>query len=145
MQTPFTTKKTTMSRDKKHYDYVFENGETHLMTPPEAYKYAYHKKCKIISGPGYENGKKPKAFTGWGWHDSLRRTFKGPNDYRSYLRAHGIEEWGDVHDAPRGGEYKPPLWDDELLRKAAQLDIYIPGRLAEALKNGEATWPEDMG
>lgn len=128
-----------MKKDTFHYR--FNNGETHFMTAVEAHRYATRKFLKIVSGPGFQDGRRKERFTGWGYHDSLQRTFKGPNDYRTYLRANGLVECGDL-SAPQFTEPDPPVWDDEMLKKASDLGIQIGSVLAEALKSGEVLFPE---
>ncbi len=129
-------------RNKKHYLYKFDNGEAHHMTPPEAFRYSYTKKIKIIQGPNYQNGKQIKRFDGFGYHDGLQRSFKGPKDYRDYLKANGIEEWGS-ENPPVYSENNPPVWTEELIRKAInEHKIEIGSILAEALLSGEVQFPE---
>lgn len=125
----------------KHYKYTFNNGESHHMTPIEAHKYAHKKILKILKGPNYEAGRKRKTFDGWGWHDSLQMSFRGPKHYRAYLSAHGLEEWGDS-EAPQYNEYEKPIWDDDMIRKAVGHGIEIGSVMAKALKSGEIGFPE---
>lgn len=112
------------------------------MTPIEAHKYKERLKVDIWQGPGYEKGRREKAFDGFGWHDSLRMSFKGPKHYRDYLKEHGLVEAG-IGDRPSEHEYKPPRWDEDLIRLAIREGIEIGSVLAEALLSGELDFPED--
>lgn len=125
-----------------YYAYRFSNGESHQMKPIEAHKYALRKMINIVSGPNYAEGKRQKSFDGFGWHSGLQRNFKGPRDYRDYLKANGIEEWGDC-DPPKFTEESPPYWNDETLKKASSCGMEIGSVLAEALKSGKLKFPED--
>ena len=131
-----------MERNKTHYNYVFSNGFRQVMTPIEAHKYADKLKIEILQGPGYIAGKREKSFDGWGWHDSLRMMFRGPANYRQYLRENGLVEAG-VNDKPVERVIKKPLWDEELIRKCnTQYGMDIGGVLAEALLSGELDFPD---
>lgn len=130
-------------RNKNYYRYTFSNFEQHTMSPPEAHKYAYRKMLNILEGPGYQSGKRERTFDGFGWHDSLRMSFRGPAHYRSYLKEHGIVE-ASLCDRPQDKDFEPPIWTEELIRKAiAAYGIPIGGVLAEALLKGEAQWPDE--
>lgn len=140
----FTTiqKDLSMIRNKKEYIYVFSNGFSRQMTPVEAHNYAYKHKVDIKSGPNYVEGKRQKSFDGFGWHDSLQMSFRGPRHYREYLRANNIEEAG-LNDCPKYTEETPPLWTEELIRKAVNVHgIEIGSVMAEALLSGELAFPE---
>lgn len=129
-----------MQKDKI-YQYVFSNEESHLMSPIDAHKYAHKKKIDILKGPGYREGKRER-FTGWGWHDSLLRTFKGPKDYRDYLKANDMIEAG-INDCPSENTFEKPIWTEELIRKAINHHgIDIGGVMAQALLSGELDYPE---
>ena len=128
-------------RNKALFDYKFNNGEKHTMTPPEAHKYAERKNLKIISGPGYVEGQRKETYRGWGYHDTLQKTFKGPRDYRDYLRANGLIECGDL-SSPQFTKPKPTYWTDETIKLAIGHGIEIGSVLAEALKKGELDFPE---
>lgn len=133
----------SFNRNKSYYNYVFSNGEHHTMTPVEAHKYKERLKIDILHGPGYVQGKREKSFDGFGWHDSLQMSFKGPNHYRSYLKEHGMVE-ASVNDRPTEGKYQKPLWDEEMIRKCINVyKIDIGSVLAEALMSGELDYPED--
>jgi hypothetical protein len=123
------------------YNYIFSNSETHTMTPLEAHKYAHRKNLRVVGGPGYKEGKKERSFAGWGWHDTLKMSFRGPNHYREYLKEHNMVEWGSS-DCPQYKEVTPPVWNDETLRMAAQQGIEIGSVLADALKSGAIQWPD---
>lgn len=112
------------------------------MTPIEAHRYAHRHKIDVVSGPNYVEGRKQRSFDGWGWHNSLNRFFKGPNDYRTFLRANGMEEWGDA-DCPQYKEVRPPIWTDETLRMCASHGLEIGSVMGEALKKGLIDWPEE--
>jgi len=130
-------------RNKNYYNYHFSNGERHTMTPIEAHKYANKLKIDIWEGPGFIKGKKEKGFDGFGWHDSLRMSFRGPRHYREYLKEHNMHE-ASINDCPMVEEYDPPVWTEELLRKAINHHgVSIGGVLAEALLKGEIDWPEE--
>lgn len=132
-----------MDRNSTHYNYRFSNGERHTMTPIEAHKYANKHKIDIFSGPGYIKQKREKAFDGFGWHDSLRMSFRGPAHYRSYLKEHGLVEAG-ILDRPSEQVFKKPLWDEELIRKCnTHYGLEIGGVLAEALIKGELDYPDE--
>lgn len=134
-----------MDRNKNRYKYIFSNKFEQIMTPIEAHKYAHKHKVDIMHGPGYIERKREKSFDGWGWHDSLLMSFKGPNHYRSYLKEHGMVEAG-MNDKPTEGEFKKPVWTEELLRTAINKHgLQIDGVLAEALLKGELDYPEDAG
>lgn len=134
-----------MDRNKSYYNYVFSNGEKHTMTPVEAHKYKERLKIDIMSGPGYIERKREKSFDGFGWHDSLRMSFKGPAHYRSYLKENGLVEAG-MNDKPRESEFKKPIWDEDLIRKCnSQYGLDIGGVLAEALMKGELDYPDEAG
>ena len=127
---------------KKTYLYFFENGERHHMTPVDAHKYSDRKKIKILKGPNYESGRKRKTFDGWGWHDSLQMSFRGPKHYREYLAQNGLQEWGDS-EAPQYNEYSKPVWDEQLIRKAVNdYGLEIGSELAKGLLSGEIDFPE---
>jgi hypothetical protein len=113
------------------------------MTAIEAHKYAHKHKIDIFHGPNYIEGKKEKSFDGFGYHNGLMRTFKGPKDYRDYLKANGMVEAG-LNDKPVEEEFKKPLWDEELIRKAINVHkLNIGSVMAEALLSGEIDYPED--
>lgn len=112
------------------------------MTPVEAHRYAHKKKINILHGPNYRGGKQERTFKGWGWHDGLLRSFKGPHDYRTYLKANNMIEAGNEGPLIEK-EYEPPVWNEEMLRKAAGYGIEIGSVLAEALLSGELDWPEE--
>jgi hypothetical protein len=112
------------------------------MTPVSAHQYSNRKKIDIIHGPGYVQGKREKSFDGFGFHSSLQRTFKGPKDYRDYLKANNLHEAG-LGDRPKEEEYKAPRWDEDLIRLAIREGVEIGSVLAEALLNGELDFPED--
>lgn len=132
-----------MDRNSTHYAYVFSSGERITMTPIEAHRYAHKHKIDIWQGPNYDDGRQKKRFDGFGWHDSLKRSFKGPNDYRTYLKANGLIEVGN-EKCPILEEYEPPVWTEELIRKAVSVHgIEIGSVLAEALLSGELDWPEE--
>lgn len=128
-------------RNKSYYNYKFSNGEAHTMTPIEAHKYAHKHKIDIWHGPNYIQGKKEKDFDGFGFHSGLLRTFKGPKDYRDYLREHNMVE-ASVNDCPMESKYVKPLWDEDLIRKANSYGMDIGSVLAEALLTGELDYPE---
>lgn len=130
-----------MDNSKNLYRYVFSNGESYTMTPVEAHKYKYKKMIDIVSGPNYQSGKQQRTFDGWGYHDSLKRVFKGPNDYRSYLRENNLIEVGNEGPVIQK-DYDPPIWNEDLLRKAASYGIEIGSVMAEALLSGELDYPE---
>jgi hypothetical protein len=111
------------------------------MTPIEAHKYAHRKKIDITHGPNYIEGKKEKSFDGWGWHDGLLRSFKGPKDYRDYLKANGMVEAG-IGDRPTEWKNNKPIWTEDLIRKANSYGMDIGGVLAEALLKGELDYPD---
>lgn len=129
--------------EKNYYQYVFSNNETHMMTPVEAHRYAFKKVIDIVSGPGYKSGRQEKSFDGWGWHDSLKMNFRGPSHYREYLKQNGLIEVGNER-SPLYKEYEPPVWNEELIRKAINVHgINIGSVLAEALLSGEVAWPDE--
>jgi hypothetical protein len=132
-----------MDKNKAYYPYVFSNFEQHTMTPLEAHQYSRRKMIDILQGPGYEKGKREKSFDGFGWHDSLRMSFKGPGHYRSYLKENNLVEAG-IGDRPSEYVYEPPIWDEDLIRKAINVHgVDIGGVLAEALLKGELDWPDE--
>ena len=131
-----------LDRNKNVYNYVFSNGEKHTMSPLDAHKYANRKKINIFHGPGWEKAKREKSFDGWGMHDSLRVVFRGPAHYRAYLKEHNLVEAG-LGDRPKEHEYKPPRWDEDLIRLAIREGVEIGSVLAEALLKGELDFPED--
>lgn len=131
-----------MDRNKTHYNYIFSNGERHTMTPVEAHKYSNRLKIDILQGPGYVQGRREKSFDGFGWHDGLRRSFKGPRDYRDYLKAHGLVE-ASLNDKPVEKEFDKPIWTEELIRKSVRdYGLEIGSVMAQALLNGELDWPD---
>ena len=133
-----------MDRNKQFYKYRFSNGETITMTPIEAHKYKHKLMIDILEGPNYVQGERGKKFDGFGWHDGLLRSFKGPKDYRDYLKANNMHEAG-LNDCPQNREFEPPVWTEELISKAINYHkIEIGSVLAEALLKGEIDWPEDM-
>ena len=127
--------------NKNHYKYVFENGEIHHMTPVDAHRYSHRKKIRILKGPNYNGGKQVKTFDGFGWHDGLNMAFRGPKHYRSYLKEHGLEEWGN-EKPPVYSEESPPIWDDVLIKKVVDSGIEVGSVLAKALKEGTVNFPE---
>lgn len=132
-----------MSRNNSYYNYVFSNGERHTMTPIDAHRYADKHKIDIWHGPGYIKAKKEKEFDGFGWHDSLQMSFKGPRHYREYLKQNGMVE-ASVNDKPVEQVAKKPIWDEALIRKCVnEYKIEIGSVLAEALLSGELDYPED--
>ena len=132
----------SFDRNKNHYNYIFSNGERQTMTPVEAHKYADRHKVDIWEGPGYQASERTKSFDGFGWHDGLLRSFKGPRDYRNYLKENNLHEAG-LNDCPIDKEFTPPTWTEELIRKAINVHgLEIGGVMAQALLNGEIKWPE---
>lgn len=127
--------------NKKFYKYVFSDGTITDMTPIDALRYSEKKGAAILKGPNYHKGKQIKKFDGFGWHDTLKMSFRGPKHYREYLKENGIEEWGDSYP-PIYNEKSPPLWDDKLIKKAVDAGIEIGSVLAAALKKGELDFPE---
>lgn len=112
------------------------------MTPIEAHKYAERHKVDIWEGPNYVKGRKEKSFDGFGWHDGLLRSFKGPKDYRDYLKEHDLVEAG-LNDRPDHKDFEPPLWTEELIWKAINVyKLNIGTVLADALLSGELKWPD---
>jgi hypothetical protein len=134
----------SFDRNKNYYKYIFSNREQHTMTPIEAHQYARRKMIDILQGPGYEKGKREKEFDGFGWHSGLLMSFKGPAHYRQYLKENNMHE-ASINDRPMLEEnYEPPVWNEELLRKAInEHGLQIGSVLAEALLNGELDWPEE--
>jgi hypothetical protein len=132
-----------MDRNKNFYNYIFSNNERHTMTPVEAHNYANKLKIDIWQGPGYLQAKREKAFDGFGWHDSLRMNFRGPAHYRQYLKENNMHEAG-VGDNIQGKDFEPPVWNEELIRKAInEYHIPIGSVMAEALLSGELDFPEE--
>lgn len=132
-------------RNKRTYLYRFSNGESNYMTPVDAHKYAHRKMIDIIHGPNYIQGKKEKSFDGWGWHDGLLRSFKGPKDYRDYLRANNMVE-ASIGDKPSEWKNNKPIWTEELIRKCnREYGMEIGDNLAEALLRGELDYPDASG
>jgi hypothetical protein len=112
------------------------------MTPVEAHKYKERLKIDIWEGPGYHEGRREKSFDGFGWHDGLLRSFKGPKDYRDYLKENNLVEAG-LNDRPVHKDFTPPTWTEELIWKAINVHkIEIGGLMAEALLKGEMKWPD---
>lgn len=133
----------SFERNKSHYNYVFSNKERHVMTPVEAHRYSHKHKIDILQGPGYAEGKREKSFDGFGWHDSLRMSFRGPRHYREYLKEHNLVEAG-LNDRPSEKDFSKPIWSEELIRKTVnEYSIDIGSVLAEALLAGELDYPED--
>lgn len=132
----------SFDRNKQYYNYTFSNGERHTMNPVEAHRYKERLKIDIFEGPGYQAQKRQKAFDGFGWHDSLRVNFRGPAHYRTYLKENNLHEAG-LGDRPTEHEYKPPRWDEDLIRQMVQNGMEIGSVLAEALLSGELDYPED--
>lgn len=127
---------------KRVYKYVFENGEVNHMTPVEAMKYSYNHKTKILHGPNIENHKPVERYIGWGWCHELGMNFKGPAEYKAYLKANKIEIW-DQENPPQFTEESPPVWTEELIRKTVQEHkVEIGSVLAEALLSGELDFPQ---
>lgn len=132
-------------RNKMNFNYRFSNGEQNVMTPIDAHKYAYKHKVDILEGPGFIPGQKAKSFDGFGWHDGLNMSFKGPAHYRSYLREHNMVE-ASINDKPMEEKYEKPIWDEELIRKAnREWGMEIGDNLAMALMNGELDYPDACG
>ena len=131
-----------LDRSKNYYSYVFSNGVRQTMTPVEAHQYKERLKIDILQGPGWEKARRQKSFDGFGFHDGLRMTFKGPAHYRQYLKENNLHEAG-LGDRPTEHEYKPPRWDEDLIRQMVQNGMEIGSVLAEALLNGELDYPED--
>ena len=132
-----------MDNLKSFYRYNFSNGDSGTMTPVEAHQYAHKHKVNISEGPNYCDQKPMERFTGWGYHAGLRKTFKGPNHYRSYLRENNLIEAGN-EKAPLWEDPKqPPVWNEKLIRKAINdYGIEIGGVMAAALMSGELDYPE---
>ena len=129
-------------RNKRNYKYRFSNGEVITMNPIEAHKYAHKHMIDIWEGPNYIAGRKAKTFDGFGWHDGLLRSFKGPKDYRDYLKANNLVEAG-LNDCPVDKDFKPPVWSEELIRKAINVHgLEIGSVMAEALLDGSLKWPD---
>ncbi len=113
------------------------------MTPLDAHKYAHKHKVDIWEGPGYLARKKEKSFDGFGWHDSLMMSFRGPAHYRSYLKENNLVEAG-ANDCLTEDKFTKPLWDEDLIRKCVQqYGIQIDSILAEALISGELDYPDE--
>ncbi len=113
------------------------------MTPIEAHKYADRLKIDISYGPNYIKGEKQKSFDGWGWHDGLQMTFRGPRHYREYLKENGLVE-ASINDKPIEDKWDKPIWDEALIRRAINVHgLEIGSVLAEALISGELDYPED--
>ena len=127
--------------DKKFYKYFFSNGESITMTPIDALRYSQKKMIRILKGPNCSGGRQIKKFDGFGWHDTLKMSFRGPKHYREYLKENHIEEWGNCNP-PSYSEESPPLWDDSLIKKTVDAGINIGSVLADALKKGEVSFPE---
>lgn len=132
-----------MDRNKNYYNYIFSNNERHTMTPLEAHNYARKLMIDIWQGPGYVKAQRVKEFDGFGWHDSLRMNFRGPAHYRQYLKENNMHEV-DIGDRPCEGKYEPPVWNEDLIRKAInEYKIPIGSVMAEALLSGELDFPEE--
>jgi len=114
------------------------------MTPIDAHRYATRKNIKILSGPGYIEGRRKEPYKGWGYHDTLKRVFKGPGDYRDFLRRNGLMECGDL-SAPQYTAPRAPYWTDETIKMAIDHGIEIGSVLAEALKSGKLDFPDGTG
>lgn len=128
---------------ERYYNYRFSNGEAHTMTPIEAHKYKEKLKIDILHGPGYREAKREKSFDGFGWHDGLQMSFKGPRHYREYLKANGMVE-ASIGDKPVEQVINRPIWDESLIRKCVnEYKIDIGSVLAEALLSGKLDYPED--
>ena len=112
------------------------------MTPVEAHQYKERLKIDILHGPGWEKARRQKSFDGFGYHDGLRVTFRGPAHYRQYLKENNLVEAG-LGDRPKEQEYTPPRWDEDLIRLAIREGVEIGSVLAEALMSGELDFPED--
>jgi len=103
---------------------------------------------RIIDGAprmkmGKSISKQRKEFDGFGWHDGLNMSFKGPKDYKAYLKRENLIEAGN--EAPP--QYKDPevnLIDDQLLADAAKAGIKVSGQEAEALKSGKYQKSEEF-
>ena len=128
-------------RNKNHYDYIFSNNVRQKMTPVEAMKYANRVKVDIWQGPNYIKGETVKKFDGWGWHDGLLMTFRGPAHYRQYLKENNMHEAGR-DDCPTEEKFEKPVWNEELLKKACALGVEIGSVMAGALLSGELDFPE---
>lgn len=131
-----------LDRNKNHYNYVFSNGVRQTMNPVEAHQYKERLKIDILQGPGWEKARRQKSFDGFGFHDGLRMSFRGPAHYRQYLKENNLVEAG-LGDRPKEQEYKPPRWDEDLIRLAIHEGVEIGSVLAEALLKGELDFPED--
>jgi hypothetical protein len=127
--------------NKKFYKYIFSDGTNTEMTPIDALRYSERTGAKILKGPNYHKGRQIKKFDGFGWHDTLKMSFKGPKHYREYLKANNIEEWGDSCP-PIYSEKSPPIWTDEMIKRAVDAGIEVGSVLAAALKRGELDFPE---
>ena len=127
--------------EKKFYKYFFSNGEIITMTPIDALRYSQKKMINILKGPNYSGGRQIKKFDGFGYHDTLKMSFKGPKHYREYLRENKIEEWGNCNP-PVYTEESPPLWTEAMIKKAVEAGINIGSVLADALIKGEVSFPE---
>ena len=132
----------SFDRNKNHYRYVFSNGYSTVMTPIDAHKYKEKHKVDIFDGPGYIQAKKEKGFDGFGWHSGLQMSFKGPAHYRQYLKENNLHEAG-LNDCPVDKDFTPPIWNEELIRKAINVHgLEIGSVMAEALLKGEMKWPD---
>lgn len=80
--------------------------------------------------------KKQAGFDGFGWHDGLNMSFKGPKDYRDHLKREGLIEMGDA-PPPQKKEVDTPLIDDETLKELSQSGLKVSDNEAKALKSGE--------
>jgi hypothetical protein len=83
---------------------------------------------------------KDKLFDGWGWHDGLSMTFKGPNHYRAYLREQGLIEVGnDPFPKQESTLAEKEFFTDDMLRATAQITGGLDGQLVNALKDGDVS------
>lgn len=84
-----------------------------------------------------------KRYYNYVFSNGERYTMSPIEAHREYLKEHNMHE-ASINDCPMVEEYDPPVWTEELLRKAINHHgVSIGGVLAEALLKGEIDWPEE--
>lgn len=72
-----------------------------------------------------------------GFQRSIRKHCATYGEYKTHLKRMGLVELGYEDIEFDGEDKKIDYWDDSILKKVADMGVYISGREADALKQGK--------